>query len=268
MRYYDDELYHYGRLGMKWGKHIFGRKKDSTPVNNTPPTKKAVVKDINQFRKSRGYKASQKSRYKWLEPESGVKLGKEYDTIDKGSMFYRYSTAKKEDHSKRLYASPSESDRYEYAQSARDGALWNKFGDDIYLHELQSTKQMKVAHGQDVVNYITEKYGDKSTKSAIRFMKDTKHPLEPYATYEYTEKYKGSKAAEYANKRIKAGEDFIKKSMKNESITNDTFRHFSKKGYDAIHDPEDNYLGAGRFEYPVIILNPKKSVKTKRVTRD
>lgn len=25
MRYYDDELYHYGRKGMKWGQHIYGR---------------------------------------------------------------------------------------------------------------------------------------------------------------------------------------------------------------------------------------------------
>lgn len=41
---YPDELYHYGRLGMKWGKHIYGSDKSKSSGNAAKPAGKATSK--------------------------------------------------------------------------------------------------------------------------------------------------------------------------------------------------------------------------------
>lgn len=41
---YPDELYHYGRLGMKWGKHIYGSDKSKSSGNAAKPAGKATAK--------------------------------------------------------------------------------------------------------------------------------------------------------------------------------------------------------------------------------
>lgn len=41
---YPDELYHYGRLGMKWGKHIYGSDKSKSSGNAAKPAGKATPK--------------------------------------------------------------------------------------------------------------------------------------------------------------------------------------------------------------------------------
>lgn len=41
---YPDELYHYGRLGMKWGKHIYGSDKSKSSGNAARPAGKATPK--------------------------------------------------------------------------------------------------------------------------------------------------------------------------------------------------------------------------------
>ena len=42
---------------------------------------------------------------------------------------------------------------------------------------------------------------------------------------------------------------------------NKVFKHFKDLGYDAISDVEDGGLGNGNREAPVIILNPRDSLK-------
>lgn len=46
--------------------------------------------------------------------------------------------------------------------------------------------------------------------------------------------------------------------MHNPKISDEVFKEYEKKGYDAIEDVEDRI---GGLEYPVILLNPKNSVK-------
>ena len=51
---------------------------------------------------------------------------------------------------------------------------------------------------------------------------------------------------------------------KNEKINSEVCNYYAKKGYDAIVDAED-YLGG--FEYPIVLLDPSKSVKVKSVRK-
>lgn len=70
---YSDELTHYGRLGMKWGQHIFGREKMNIKVSSKPPKKTLDNKRIT----GGGGSGDETLKYTSEELEAA------YSTIDK-----------------------------------------------------------------------------------------------------------------------------------------------------------------------------------------
>lgn len=69
---YDDELYHYGRLGMKWGQHIFGksrstgssRRSSSRKNNNRVSTNAKIYQQMTNESNATGSKKSKSTKQK------------------------------------------------------------------------------------------------------------------------------------------------------------------------------------------------------------
>ena len=75
--YYPDELYHYGRKGMKWGQNIFGKRK-------TNPLKKKT----KEYRDSK--KTDPKTDFLKINRPNSAALGMNYIT---GGHYYQGQSA-------------------------------------------------------------------------------------------------------------------------------------------------------------------------------
>lgn len=215
------EFYHHGVKGQKWGVRRY-RNKDGTL---TPAGKKRAA----QNRK---------------KPDAYV--------IRKGTDFYRLSSTKDEDLKKRIYASPSTEDKHSYDEMF-DG-LWGYDPDKMYNHVYTLTKDIKVAKGREVTDYLVKKYGDVRIKDIYKQER----------TFDYdrmTLDQKHLKLLVYGS-RNKEYQKFLNDTMMDKAINDEVVKEFSKRGYDAITDPEDY----SSFEKPMILLNPHKSVKKKTTT--
>lgn len=74
-----DELYHYGRKGMKWGQHIFGKIKDAIDNSKTKRAEaKAEKQKAEEERIKRNRPASQLSDSELRERKARLQLEKEY----------------------------------------------------------------------------------------------------------------------------------------------------------------------------------------------
>lgn len=266
MRYYDDELYHYGRLGMKWGKHIFGDPKQRA-IRKTYGIKN--LSEVDKYSMTVGKQERRKA---------GIKSGLISDKISKGSTIVRYSDKAREDPNKTKYASLTENDRRNYGFYAQTGALTavkdKRLKDThVYEHTLEAVTDLKVAKGENVSKYIVKKYGDKElqqmqktyVKAGFRYVDQT-----TYSELARKHKKAGKDISWMEDERYKSQDKlrrFYHDVMYNKKARNEVINHYKKRKYNAIVDPED-FSGPDReFNYPVILLDPKTSVKTKRVRR-
>lgn len=251
-KYYLDSISHYGVLGQKWGI----RRYQNPDGTLTAEGRKRLGKDFKKKSNNDSFAAYRRS--KDLD-QAGVVSGKDYDVIKAGSTIGRQTSANEKIDSNRKYVYLTDSDKNNYQNFAKAG--W--FGDASKMHEVKMTavKDLKVAKFNDVVDTLVSKYGDTSVKDAWDTAKNYDLLNNMSKKYELasSKNEKEQFSGDYAIATTNELKTFFNNTfMHNPKISDEVFKEYEKKGYDAIEDIEDRI---GGFEYPIILLNPKNSVK-------
>lgn len=129
------------------------------------------------------------------------------------------------------------------------------FSKPISEYEYTTKKDLKIKHGDEIVKDIVNKYGDASIKQLY-----DNDLLNKGLVFNNREKL-NKKEKEFIKDQGIKGNNFVANVMKNHM--NDLLSDYKKQGYDAIVDPED-YTWA---DYPVILIDPKSSIKLKEETK-
>ena len=221
--------------------------------------------------------------------EAGVvrRNGEEY--VKKGSTFTRFTDQDETLDHKRKYVSVTEEDRKRYGQVAKEGFLGSKQLDKLKEVQYTATKDVKVAQGHAVVDYVIDHYGDLKVSEYGKLSDDDvkvirtaldkafggnniKNVYSDPNKFDFAfdldlDNYKGKDkkileaAVQYASTRDNVLSTLYQDVlMASSSEHNPTLDHFAKLGYDAIVDVED----AEWANYPLILLDPVSSVKHKR----
>ena len=260
-------LSHHGILGQKWGVTL------GPPYPLTGSAKKEAVKRKTKYEKrymnsdgtlnekgmhrlkdtTEYYDTS--SQFKEISKDrAGIKEGKKYDVLPKGTKVGRIANSGEPIDSKRKYVYVTDEDKM-----FRYGSDWEMlpldFSKPISEYEYTTKKDLKVKHGDEIVKDIVNKYGDASIKQLY-----DNDLLNKGLTLNNSLKI-NKKEKEFITDQIDKGNNFVANVMRNHM--NDVLSDYKKKGYDAIVDPED-YTWA---DYPVILINPKSSIKLKEETK-
>ena len=194
-----------------------------------------------------------------LTAEGKKRYNSDDELISKGTKIHRVANTHESFDSRRKYVSITDNDRADYLENAIT---------DIYMHQMGSTirslpidydkpvseftyeakRDLRVASGERVVKDIVSRYGNKNLQTII----------DDYMNSKYDHLDFDSKAT-LDSTIEQVYETFMQKHG------NDIISDYRKQGYDAIVDPAD-WIG-GIAEYPVILLNPKDSVKLTSTTR-
>lgn len=260
-----EELYHHGIKGQRWGV----RRYQNADGSLTPYGKKRISKIHKKYGSAYAMRhiSGKTDRIK----TAGVEVGKQYDVIKKGTTLGRFSSSEKEAiDSKRKYAFVTDDDRYEYLMWAKTGNLGFKAG-NFYEYKLTAKKDLKVAKGEDIVNFLLDRYSDYIPKETIRdynTFKEVQQMAPGLGIGNITNKkdqefYKNAVKGRMAVNRI------VNSALcKENDLSSTVMDHFKKLGYDAVVDAEDTSVTKlGGMDYPVILLDPKSSIKLKSVER-
>ena len=219
----------------------------------------------------------------------GVKvIDKDNELIPKGITFNRVAGDEPIDSSRKYVSLESTNDSNAYADVAE---ILPIEGENAYQYTYKAKKDLKVASEKQISDYIVENYGDTKLKdlsiSANQYMflsqkgkNVTNKLLRKMKNVSVGELYKNQNEYDSVVRTFKDdyhtenGKD--RKAVATSIIAHESFRllfnkhmmqmpenrdaifnEFKKRGYDAIVDVEDKTAG---FNYPLIILDPKKSL--------
>ena len=271
------DIYHYGVKGMKWGVRRF-QNPDGTL---TAAGRKRYLEGVQYIQEQD--KLSGQPYWRVRESEYGRKQAriktknKDTDYIKKGSLVNRIAVLDEDENSPK-YVSLTDNDKRQYGEmfdmlGIPDDA-WDKAGEKIY----KTKKKMLIASGQNVSDRLIEKYGDKTVKQIYKdlvtdagqqknnivdtdrfpgfYYTDPKtHEVRARITEEDAKKFQ--EVMDYAVEGKKLINNTLKKLYNDPNVRKETVEYYKSKGYDAIVDAED----WGVFDYPLLILDPSKSLK-------
>ncbi len=254
--YMNNYLQHHGILGQKWGIRRY-QNPDGTLTLAGKARYAYLVRDAKYTTRNR------KKSVREAQKVSGVKTGFLNDKIKAGSKFQRLADSGETVGSRRKYVSILGMDNKSYLYDVNHIGL--KDPETALRYELTAKRDLKVANGNQVANYIIKKYGDKQIDKSY---KDTKNLRKAFYINRQDLDKADRKVIDAMRKQYyQASTDvnhFFNNSLyKDAKLSDKIFNHFIKKGYDAIVDVED---AIDATEYPLILLNPESSVELSRQT--
>lgn len=241
------ELRHWGIKGMKWGVRRYQNRDGSLTAEG-----RARIKEASKDRDEHTYRPTQDSIR-----SAGVMRGTDSNTdiIPKGTSVYRIANSGEPINDRRKYVSITDNDRLNY------GEMYDMLGIDLSKsisdYTYSSSKDLKIATGKKVVEHVIEKYSNTKYKQLLDDLELAGNSYEP------------GKSTKYRNPEDKwidefktEGRDKIHRELTRIMKTEGTkvVGDFKDLGYDAIIDIEDMRIA----DYPVIVLNPSKSLKLER----
>lgn len=205
------------------------------------------------------------------EKSGVVRIDDNTDVVKKGTRIQRVASIGEPVNDRPKYVSITEPDNFSYQESW--DMLPTNGNPSTILYE--ATTNIKVASGKNVVDHIINKYGDvryKDLPSSEWSKKQEDKLLAEYGNMTVKELSIGARREDRIEidknyndlpSRMEAGKRAVShlitnKIEDNTSTRSKIFEHYRSKGYDAIVDPVDY---EGLWEYPVILLNPKKNIK-------
>lgn len=234
------ELYHYGRKGMKWGRHIFGASK---------PLRGKQLKEMQEYY----------DRSKNVKRATYSTINKHFKNgvIKRDTTLYRMNGTPDLIKNKRFYASATLEDRLNYRSAARHGGLWDKNGESVFDMKLKTIKDLKYADFDTVAKKINEIVPmSTNMKKVFEESNKFKYFMPRVRTYNFeNNKNKFINFDEWQTRRALDVGNYLSKHYNKVMRTHmdDIISYFKDKGYSAMVDPED-YIHP-EFNAPMIIFD-------------
>lgn len=232
----NDELYHHGIKGQKWGVRRYQNYDGS-------------LTDAGRRRYGKKENVGQSS------PDM---------VLSKDTKLYRYANKKETGSLKGAYVFQTPSDSNEYYLDAKNIRLGFKDYDKIMATRISLLDDVKVRSGENAVKDVVDKIGKTEVTEAYQYLKDIGFLDSSKSAYDRSIIWeKAEKGLESRKKLGTAINRYTYSKETSKDTRNKLLDEYASEGYDAIVDPEDFVWN---YERPMIIVNESKFKRDKQAT--